>query len=151
MICWRSPLEGCRPLLRTILDPPLVNVLPFHPQELVAGIVVVNSKQEVQHQGIYLAMEGVVSLQLSAKSVGLFEAFYNSLKVHITRRMWRVVTCPPGNRQTESRTDMTDNITFQQSGCRKETTVNIRRLSNGVPDSYVMNIILWRMTSTDYL
>ena len=43
--------------------------------------MVVNSKQEVQHQGIYLAMEGAVSLQLSAKSVGLFEAFYNSLKV----------------------------------------------------------------------
>ena len=80
VICWRPP-EGCRPLLRGILDPPLVDVLPFHPQELVAGIVVVNSKQEVQHQGIYLAMEGAVSLQLSAKSVGLFEAFYNSLKV----------------------------------------------------------------------
>ena len=48
----------------------------------MAGIVVVNSKQEVQHQSIYLAMEGSVSLQLSAKSVGLFEAFYNSLKVH---------------------------------------------------------------------
>ena len=76
-----APLEGCHLLLRRILDPPLVNILPFHPQELVAGIVVVNSKQEVQHQGIYLAMEGAVSLQLSAKSVGLFEAFYNSLKV----------------------------------------------------------------------
>ena len=111
------------------MDLPLVNILHFHPQELVAGIVVVNSKQEVQHQGIYLAMEGAVSLQLSAKSVGLFEAFYNSLKVHITCRMWRVVTCPPGNRQTESQIDMTDNITFQQSDCRKETSVNIRRLS----------------------
>ena len=76
-----APLEGWRPLLRRILDPPLINILPFHRQELVAGIVVVNSKQEVQHQGIYLAMEGAVSLQLSAKSVGLFEAFYNSLKV----------------------------------------------------------------------
>ena len=80
-----SPWRGCHPLLRRILDPPLINILPFHPQELVAGIVVVNSKQEVQHQGIYLAMEGAVSLQLSAKSVGLFEAFYNSLKVHIHR------------------------------------------------------------------
>ena len=76
-----APVEGWRPLLRRILDPPLISILPFHPQELVAGIVVVNSKQEVQHQGIYLAMEGAVSLQLSAKSVGLFEAFYNSLKV----------------------------------------------------------------------
>ena len=42
----------------------------------------------------------------------------------------RVVTCNPGNRQTESQIGMTDNITFQQSACRKETTVNIRRLSN---------------------
>ncbi len=58
----------------------------------MSGIVVVNSRQEVQHQGIYLAMEGAVSLQLSAKSVGLFEAFYNSLKVRVcdqsTRAMW---------------------------------------------------------------
>ena len=43
--------------------------------------------------------------------------------------MWRVVTCPPGNRQTESQIDMTDNITFQQSGCQKATTVKIRWLS----------------------
>ena len=42
----------------------------------------VGSRQEVQHQGIFLSMEGSVSLQLSAKSVGLFEAFYNSLKVN---------------------------------------------------------------------
>ena len=52
----------------------------------MAGIVIVNSKQDVQHQGIYLAMEGCVSLQLSAKSVGLFEAFYSSLKVRRNMR-----------------------------------------------------------------
>ena len=50
-------------------------------QEVVAGVVIVQSKGDVQHQGISLEMEGTVSLQLSAKSVGLFEAFYNSLKV----------------------------------------------------------------------
>ena len=34
----------------------------------------------MSHNGIKLVMEGNVSLQLSAKSVGLFEAFYNSVK-----------------------------------------------------------------------
>uniref|UniRef100_F6QKV9 Vacuolar protein sorting-associated protein 26C n=1 Tax=Xenopus tropicalis TaxID=8364 RepID=F6QKV9_XENTR len=35
---------------------------------------------QIQHQGITLTMEGSVNLQLSAKSVGVFEAFYNSVK-----------------------------------------------------------------------
>ncbi|XP_033758853.1 LOW QUALITY PROTEIN: vacuolar protein sorting-associated protein 26C-like [Pecten maximus] len=48
--------------------------------DLVSGVVVVESRSDLQHQGILLAMEGAVTLQLSAKSVGLFEAFYNSLK-----------------------------------------------------------------------
>lgn len=44
-------------------------------------MVVITSKDTVQHQGISLTMEGSVNLQLSAKSVGVFEAFYNSVKV----------------------------------------------------------------------
>ncbi|CAG5131257.1 unnamed protein product [Candidula unifasciata] len=48
--------------------------------ELLAGVVVVQSKGELQHQGISLLTEGMVNMQLSAKSVGVFEAFYNSLK-----------------------------------------------------------------------
>ena len=47
----------------------------------MSGVVVVQSRGELSHQGITLTMEGSVNLQLSAKSVGLFEAFYNSLKV----------------------------------------------------------------------
>lgn len=54
-------------------------------QEVLAGVVVIQSKSELQHQGITLATEGMVNMQLSAKSVGVFEAFYNSLKVCITR------------------------------------------------------------------
>lgn len=49
-------------------------------QEKVQGAVVVSSKSDISHNGIALVMEGSVNLQLSAKSVGLFEAFYNSLK-----------------------------------------------------------------------
>lgn len=48
--------------------------------DMVSGLVIINSKDGFSHQGINLAMDGQVSLQLSAKSVGLFEAFYNSLK-----------------------------------------------------------------------
>lgn len=43
--------------------------------------MVITSKDAVQHQGISLTMEGSVNLQLSSKSVGVFEAFYNSVKV----------------------------------------------------------------------
>ncbi|XP_069492189.1 vacuolar protein sorting-associated protein 26C isoform X3 [Ambystoma mexicanum] len=49
-------------------------------QEVLSGVVVIMSKDTVQHQGISLTMEGSVNLQLSAKSVGVFEAFYNSVK-----------------------------------------------------------------------
>jgi len=52
----------------------------YYPGEIVSGYIVVSSKGSLSHQGITLAMEGNVQLQLSAKSVGLFEAFYNSIK-----------------------------------------------------------------------
>ena len=52
--------------------------------DIVAGVIVVSSNGDLQHQGIMLTVEGAVTLQLSAKSVGLFEAFYNSLKpIHL--------------------------------------------------------------------
>ena len=47
----------------------------------MSGVVVVQSKGELHHQGITLTMDGTVSLQLSAKNVGMFEAFYRSIKV----------------------------------------------------------------------
>lgn len=50
-------------------------------KEILAGVVVITGKEAVQHQGITLTMEGLVNLQLSSKSVGVFEAFYNSVKV----------------------------------------------------------------------
>jgi len=52
----------------------------YHPGETVSGEVVIESKGSLSHQGIQLVMEGNTTLQLSAKSVGLFEAFYSSLK-----------------------------------------------------------------------
>ncbi|XP_060689793.1 vacuolar protein sorting-associated protein 26C isoform X1 [Hemiscyllium ocellatum] len=52
----------------------------YHEGETLSGVVILSSKEAIQHQGITLAMDGVVNLQLSAKSVGVFEAFYNSVK-----------------------------------------------------------------------
>lgn len=50
-------------------------------KEVVSGVIVMMCKEAVQHHGIFLTMEGLVNLQLSSKSVGVFEAFYNSVKV----------------------------------------------------------------------
>lgn len=52
---------------------------------MLSGVVVVSGKDPVQHQGLFLTVEGTVNLQLSAKSVGVFEAFYNSVKVRLLR------------------------------------------------------------------
>jgi len=52
----------------------------YKPGELVSGVVVVTTRGKLSHSGITLLMEGSVQLQLSAKSIGLFEAFYNSIK-----------------------------------------------------------------------
>ncbi|PIK52336.1 putative Down syndrome critical region protein 3 [Apostichopus japonicus] len=52
----------------------------YHEGEVLAGVVIVQCKSDVQHQGITLTLDGSVNLQLSSKSVGLFDAFYNSVK-----------------------------------------------------------------------
>jgi len=52
----------------------------YHPGDKVEGFIVVSTKGRMSHNGIKLVMDGSVNLQLSAKSVGLFEAFYNSVK-----------------------------------------------------------------------
>ena len=47
----------------------------------MSGVVHIYSPHEFKHDGITLSMEGAVNLQLSSKNVGIFEAFYNSVKV----------------------------------------------------------------------
>ncbi|XP_043087707.1 vacuolar protein sorting-associated protein 26C isoform X2 [Puntigrus tetrazona] len=52
----------------------------YHEGERVTGVLLVSCRDALQHQGVSLALEGLVNLQLSSKSVGVFEAFYNSVK-----------------------------------------------------------------------
>lgn len=51
-----------------------------HWQETVSGVVVVESRAEARHEGLSLSLEGSASMQLSAKNVGIFEAFYSAAK-----------------------------------------------------------------------
>jgi len=67
----------------------------YKPGDVVAGVVAVTTKGSMTHQGITLVMEGLVTLQLSAKSVGMFEAFYNSLKPVLLLHLAAEVA-PPG-------------------------------------------------------
>lgn len=52
----------------------------YSPGEKVSGVVLVKSNSAGKHAGIKLNVQGTASLQLSAKSIGVFEAFYSSLK-----------------------------------------------------------------------
>jgi len=52
----------------------------YRPGESVKGVVLLSGGRGVVHEGVQLLAEGNVTLQLSSKSVGLFEAFYSSTK-----------------------------------------------------------------------
>ena len=53
----------------------------YRPGDVVRGTAIINGRgHSLTHEGVVLQVEGSVSLQLSAKSVGLFEAFYSSIK-----------------------------------------------------------------------
>ncbi|OQS04028.1 hypothetical protein THRCLA_03696 [Thraustotheca clavata] len=48
-------------------------------RELVRGHVIVNATNAFSHQGLSMRVQGTAKLQLSAKSVGLLDAFYNTV------------------------------------------------------------------------
>ncbi|XP_073995277.1 vacuolar protein sorting-associated protein 26C [Rhodnius prolixus] len=52
----------------------------YYEGDTITGTIGINSPTEFKHDGIVLIMEGLVSLQLSPKNIGIFEAFYNSVK-----------------------------------------------------------------------
>lgn len=68
--------------------------------ELVKGFIRIESIDKIVHTGVNLQVQGQVRLQLSAKSVGLFEAFYSSVKpidlVSITKSLRGSERIPPG-------------------------------------------------------
>ena len=69
--------------LNAVKEEELRILIQFIFQERISGYIFVQSNSDIKHDGISLTMEGTVNLQLSAKNVGIFEAFYNSVKVCI--------------------------------------------------------------------
>uniref|UniRef100_A0A8C4QCM6 VPS26 endosomal protein sorting factor C n=1 Tax=Eptatretus burgeri TaxID=7764 RepID=A0A8C4QCM6_EPTBU len=85
--------------------------------EILAGVVVVQCKETVQHQGISLTMDGSVMLQLSSKTIGVFEAFYNSAKP-ITLVNCSAEVCKPG-RLPLGRTEIPFEFPIEPQGSQK--------------------------------
>uniref|UniRef100_UPI00358F60F2 vacuolar protein sorting-associated protein 26C n=1 Tax=Myxine glutinosa TaxID=7769 RepID=UPI00358F60F2 len=85
--------------------------------EILAGVVVVQCKETVQHQGISLTMDGSVTLQLSSKTIGVFEAFYNSAKP-ITLVNCSAEVCKPG-RLPLGRTEIPFEFPIEPQGSQK--------------------------------
>jgi Vacuolar protein sorting-associated protein 26 len=52
----------------------------YYENEQLDGVVQVTTTTEQKHDGIYLNLDGAVGLNLSTKNIGVFEAFYNSVK-----------------------------------------------------------------------
>ena len=53
----------------------------FISKDIIQGTVIISTSSSFKHNGISLTIDGSVQLHLSGKSVGVFEAFYNSTKV----------------------------------------------------------------------
>ncbi|KAK1930986.1 Down syndrome critical region protein 3 [Phytophthora citrophthora] len=51
----------------------------FRPHEIVQGQVIISSPKGFSHQGLAMKVEGSARLQLSTKSTGLFDSFYNNV------------------------------------------------------------------------
>ena len=51
----------------------------FHPNEIITGNILMHAHNPFPYTTLSMKIEGSVKLQLSAKSVGLFEAYYNSI------------------------------------------------------------------------
>lgn len=52
----------------------------YQPGDLIKGNLLIDTKSDISHTGLSITLEGMVNMQLSSKSVGIFEAFYNSVK-----------------------------------------------------------------------
>lgn len=49
-------------------------------QSKLSGVIIVDAESDLSHAGVSLVAEGCVKPQLSSRSVGIFEAFYSSIK-----------------------------------------------------------------------
>jgi hypothetical protein len=86
----------------------------YTPGEQVDGQIIIAGKAGQSHGGIKLTVEGGVSMQLSANSVGLFEAFSSNLKP-VTLLSYNKEVLPPG-KFTDAQTIIPFNFVLQHTG-----------------------------------
>jgi len=56
----------------------------YRPNDMVTGVIIVNTHHHhMTFSSITMAVEGSINLHLNAKNVGLFEAFYGSIKPYV--------------------------------------------------------------------
>jgi len=67
----------------------------FRAGETLTGCIVITTRGQLSHNGIQLILTGDVALQLSTKTVGIFEAFYNAIKP-IQLMSFTVLVAKPG-------------------------------------------------------
>jgi hypothetical protein len=64
--------------------------------DLIKGVVVINANSDIKHDGLTLNAEGFVGMQVSNKSTGVFEAFYNSVNKPIILFTHTIELLAPG-------------------------------------------------------
>lgn len=47
-------------------------------QEYLSGLVVIESKQELKHEGIFLSVEGFADIRFNLRSISFIDTFYGS-------------------------------------------------------------------------
>eukprot|EP00003_Mantamonas_plastica_P027924 TRINITY_DN6136_c0_g1_i3.p1 TRINITY_DN6136_c0_g1~~TRINITY_DN6136_c0_g1_i3.p1 ORF type:complete len:309 (+),score=67.31 TRINITY_DN6136_c0_g1_i3:38-928(+) len=93
----------------------------YRPGDMIEGVIKVTSDGTLSHQGITMTLHGSVGLHLSAKSVGLFEAFYNSLQpvtlIHYDLEVLQAGKLPDGVTQIpfEFPLECTEDVPLQET------------------------------------
>ena len=70
----------------------------YHEGDLLKGVVVVNSSSESKIDGLTIAADGFVAMQMSNKNTGVFDAFYNSVNKPITLLNQAIELLPAGSK-----------------------------------------------------
>ena len=70
----------------------------YHEGDLMKGTVVVNASSESKIEGLAICCEGSVAMQLSNKTSGVFDAFYNTVNKPITLLNQTIELLPPGSK-----------------------------------------------------
>lgn len=70
----------------------------YHEGDILKGSVVINAPSETKVDGLQIICDGFVAMQVSNKSTGVFDAFYNSVTKPINLLNMSLDLLPPGSK-----------------------------------------------------